>query len=106
MGKAQALVLKTTLYSHRFYNFSRTSPGTLARDLIDHNEPGRNIDVIVERRVKLEGPELEEFEKRQRLAKIEDVGKECVYHKHACLVLMNPLSGKIPPTQRATWKCR
>ncbi|XP_030762628.1 probable cleavage and polyadenylation specificity factor subunit 2 isoform X2 [Sitophilus oryzae] len=45
---------------------TRTCPGTLARDLIDNNEKGRTIDMIVERRVKLEGAELEEFEKRQQ----------------------------------------
>ncbi|XP_050295104.1 probable cleavage and polyadenylation specificity factor subunit 2 [Anthonomus grandis grandis] len=55
---------------------TRTSPGTLARDLIDNNERGRNIDVIVERRVKLEGQELEEFEKRQKMRKFEPVAKE------------------------------
>lgn len=44
---------------------TRTSPGTLARDLID-NGGDRNIDLTVERRVKLEGAELEEFEKRQK----------------------------------------
>lgn len=43
----------------------RTSPGTLARDLVD-NGGGRNIDLTIERRVKLEGSELEEYEKRQR----------------------------------------
>ncbi|KAL1512753.1 hypothetical protein ABEB36_002291 [Hypothenemus hampei] len=55
---------------------TRTSPGTLARDLIDNNEKGRTIDVIVERRVKLEGPELEQFERRQQMAKVEKVSKE------------------------------
>lgn len=50
---------------------TRTSPGTLARDLIDNPEKGRFIDVIVERRVKLEGSELEEFEKRQQQKKAE-----------------------------------
>ncbi|CAG9860487.1 unnamed protein product [Phyllotreta striolata] len=44
---------------------TRTSPGTLARDLID-NGGGRNIDLIVERRVKLEGAELDDYERRQR----------------------------------------
>lgn len=50
---------------------TRTSPGTLARDLIDNNEKGRNIDVIVERRVKLEGSELEDFEKRLHQRKVD-----------------------------------
>ncbi|KAG5882199.1 hypothetical protein JTB14_021850 [Gonioctena quinquepunctata] len=44
---------------------TRTSPGTLARDLVD-NGGGRTIDLTVERRVKLEGAELEEYEKRQK----------------------------------------
>nr|CAI5856676.1 unnamed protein product [Callosobruchus analis] len=44
---------------------SRSSPGTLTRDLID-NGGGRTIDLTIERRVKLEGAELEEYEKRQR----------------------------------------
>ncbi|XP_066244891.1 probable cleavage and polyadenylation specificity factor subunit 2 [Euwallacea similis] len=55
---------------------TRTSPGTLARDLIDNNEVGRTIDLIVERRVKLEGAELREFETRQQRAKIEKIAKE------------------------------
>ncbi|KAJ8973068.1 hypothetical protein NQ317_004405 [Molorchus minor] len=44
---------------------TRTSPGTLARDLVE-NGGGRTIDLTIERRVKLEGVELEEYEKRQR----------------------------------------
>ncbi|KAJ8925407.1 hypothetical protein NQ315_009239 [Exocentrus adspersus] len=44
---------------------TRTSPGTLARDLVD-NGGGHTIDLTIERRVKLEGTELEEYEKRQR----------------------------------------
>ncbi|CAH1111258.1 unnamed protein product [Psylliodes chrysocephalus] len=44
---------------------TRTSPGTLARDLID-NGGGRNIDLTVERRVRLEGQELDDYERRQR----------------------------------------
>lgn len=43
----------------------RTSPGTLARDLVD-NGGGRTIDLEVKRRIKLEGSELEEYEKRER----------------------------------------
>lgn len=43
----------------------RTSPGTLARDLVD-NGGNRAIEVEVKRRVKLEGSELEEFERHQR----------------------------------------
>ncbi|KAI4467288.1 cleavage and polyadenylation specificity factor subunit 2 [Holotrichia oblita] len=43
---------------------TRTSPGTLARDLVD-NGGGRTIDLEVKRRVKLEGVELEEHEKKK-----------------------------------------
>ncbi|XP_022909761.1 probable cleavage and polyadenylation specificity factor subunit 2 [Onthophagus taurus] len=44
---------------------TRTSPGTLARDLVD-NGGGRTIDLDVKKRIKLEGAELEEYEKRQK----------------------------------------
>ncbi|RZC33435.1 cleavage and polyadenylation specificity factor subunit 2 [Asbolus verrucosus] len=44
---------------------TRTSPGTLARDLVDGGG-NRQIDLIVKRRVKLEGSELEEYQKNQR----------------------------------------
>lgn len=54
---------------------SRTSPGTLARDLVD-NGGGRAIDLKVERRVKLEGNELEEFEKRQKEKNHENTNPE------------------------------
>lgn len=40
---------------------TRTSPGTLARDLIDNGGNGRTIDLEYSRRVDLEGVELEEF---------------------------------------------
>ncbi|XP_018322472.1 probable cleavage and polyadenylation specificity factor subunit 2 [Agrilus planipennis] len=53
---------------------SRTSPGTLARDLIE-NGGNRTIDLIIKRRVKLEGAELEEFEKNEK-SKKETVDKE------------------------------
>lgn len=46
-------------------NVFRTSPGTLARDLID-NGGNRTIDLVVKRRVKLEGDELEEYEKKKK----------------------------------------
>lgn len=42
----------------------RTSPGTLARDLVD-NGGNRTIDLLVKRRVKLEGTELEEYEREK-----------------------------------------
>lgn len=52
-------------YFFLYLIFFRTSPGTLARELID-NGGARTIDLTVERRVKLEGTELEEYEKRQK----------------------------------------
>ncbi|KAL6447914.1 hypothetical protein ACFW04_000172 [Cataglyphis niger] len=45
---------------------SRTSPGTLARDLVEKGG-NRNITLEVRRRVKLEGIELEEYQKREKL---------------------------------------
>ncbi|EFN82620.1 Probable cleavage and polyadenylation specificity factor subunit 2 [Harpegnathos saltator] len=45
---------------------SRTSPGTLARDLVEKGG-NRNITLEVKRRVKLEGIELEEYQKREKL---------------------------------------
>lgn len=39
----------------------RSSPGTLARDLIDNGGNGRKIEMDVRRRVELEGAELEEY---------------------------------------------
>ncbi|XP_050099981.1 probable cleavage and polyadenylation specificity factor subunit 2 [Anopheles aquasalis] len=40
---------------------NRSSPGTLARDLIDNGGNGRKIEMDVRRRVELEGAELEEY---------------------------------------------
>lgn len=40
---------------------TRSSPGTLARDLLDNGGNGRKIEMDVRRRVELEGPELEEY---------------------------------------------
>ncbi|XP_072745132.1 probable cleavage and polyadenylation specificity factor subunit 2 [Anoplolepis gracilipes] len=45
---------------------SRTSPGTLARDLVEKGG-NRNITLEVRRRVKLEGMELEEYQRREKL---------------------------------------
>ncbi|XP_029164296.1 probable cleavage and polyadenylation specificity factor subunit 2 [Nylanderia fulva] len=45
---------------------SRTSPGTLARDLVEKGG-NRNIILEVRRRVKLEGIELEEYQRREKL---------------------------------------
>ncbi|XP_044746186.1 probable cleavage and polyadenylation specificity factor subunit 2 [Coccinella septempunctata] len=46
---------------------TRTSPGTLARDLIDNGGNGRTIDLEIKRRVRLEGTELEEYLKTQKI---------------------------------------
>nr|XP_023012398.1 probable cleavage and polyadenylation specificity factor subunit 2 isoform X1 [Leptinotarsa decemlineata]XP_023012405.1 probable cleavage and polyadenylation specificity factor subunit 2 isoform X2 [Leptinotarsa decemlineata] len=54
---------------------TRTSPGTLARDLVD-NGGERTVDLTVEKRVRLEGAELEEYEKRQRERCEDDETKE------------------------------
>ncbi|KAF5272426.1 hypothetical protein FQA39_LY07894 [Lamprigera yunnana] len=54
---------------------TRTSPGTLARDLIENNNSG-TIDLVVKRRVKLEGIELEEFERREREKKANNLHKD------------------------------
>ncbi|KAL0869390.1 hypothetical protein ABMA27_007630 [Loxostege sticticalis] len=53
---------------------ARTSPGTLARDLIE-NGGERTIELTVRRRVRLEGAELEEFLQQQRL-KVNNTVKE------------------------------
>ena len=45
---------------------SRSSPGTLARDLID-NGGNRNITIEVKKKVKLEGIELEEYQKKEKI---------------------------------------
>lgn len=44
---------------------TRTSPGTLARDLIE-NGGNRVIELQIKRRVKLEGAELEEYQRKER----------------------------------------
>lgn len=45
---------------------SRSSPGTLARDLIENGGDGRQIELDISRRVELEGNELEEFLRTHR----------------------------------------
>ncbi|KAK0182676.1 hypothetical protein PV327_000789 [Microctonus hyperodae] len=45
---------------------SRTSPGTLARDLVE-NGGNRTITLEIKKRVKLEGFELEDYQKRERI---------------------------------------
>lgn len=44
---------------------SRSSPGTLARDLIEKGGNGRKIELDVRRRIELEGTELEEYLKSE-----------------------------------------
>jgi len=56
---------------------SRTSPGTLARDLIERGG-NRNIVLDVKRRVRLEGIELEEYQRREKL-KQEQIKQEQMY---------------------------
>lgn len=56
---------------------SRTSPGTLARDLVEKGG-NRNITLEVRRRVKLEGIELEEYQRREKL-KQEQMKQEQMY---------------------------
>lgn len=46
--------------------YYRTSPGTLARDLIEKGGD-RTIELMVRRRVRLEGAELEEFMQQQKV---------------------------------------
>lgn len=50
---------------------TRTSPGTLARDLID-NGGNRTIELEVKRRVKLEGAELEEYNRLREKQQAEE----------------------------------
>jgi len=56
---------------------SRTSPGTLARDLVERGG-NRNIMLDVKRRVRLEGIELEEYQRREKL-KQEQMKQEQMY---------------------------
>lgn len=44
---------------------SRTSPGTLARDLVE-NGGNRNIVLEIKKKVKLEGAELDEYQKKEK----------------------------------------
>lgn len=47
------------------FNFYRSSPGTLGRDLID-NGGERTIELLMQKRVKLDGIELEEYLRQQK----------------------------------------
>ncbi|XP_077285623.1 cleavage and polyadenylation specificity factor subunit 2 [Arctopsyche grandis] len=56
---------------------TRTSPGTLARDLLE-NGGNRTLDLIVKKRVKLEGSELEDYMRTQR-SRLDSIKKEDGY---------------------------
>lgn len=55
---------------------NRSSPGTLARDLVE-NGGNRNITLEIKKRVKLEGAELEEYQKKQKI-KQEQIKQEAM----------------------------
>ncbi|KAG8232889.1 hypothetical protein J437_LFUL004759 [Ladona fulva] len=48
---------------------NRTSPGTLARQLMENGGGGRQITLEIKRRVRLEGAELDEYLRREKEAK-------------------------------------
>ena len=48
---------------------SRSSPGTLARNLIDEPSRGRKIELEVKQKIRLEGKELEEYYSRKQKRK-------------------------------------
>lgn len=45
---------------------NRSPPGTLARQLLEMNETNKTMQLLVKRRVRLEGEELQEFQKKER----------------------------------------
>ncbi len=57
---------------------SRSSPGTLARDLIENGGNGRKIELDVKKRIELEGVELEEFMRTQGEKHIRSIVKKDV----------------------------
>eukprot|EP00061_Rhincodon_typus_P017806 g46671.t1 len=59
---------KTSLSSELLINTYLTTPGTLARYLID-NPNTKKMDIEIRRRVKLEGKELEEYLEKEKLKK-------------------------------------
>lgn len=61
------------LFNYLFL-FSRTSPGTLARQLIDLGG-NRTINLTIHRRVRLEGVELEEYQRKEREARESKIDK-------------------------------
>lgn len=44
----------------------RSPPGTLARNLLEMNDSNRTMQLFVKRRVRLEGAELQEFQKKEK----------------------------------------
>lgn len=44
----------------------RSPPGTLARQLLELNENNKTVQLLVKRRVRLEGAELQEYQKKER----------------------------------------
>ena len=59
----------------------RTSPGTLARELIERGS-GCTLQLEVQRRVRLEGAELDEYHRREREV------KETTKKKRGCVLLI------------------
>lgn len=53
----------------------RSSPGTLARELIEHGT-GCSLQLEVQRRVRLEGSELDDYYKREKDVKNPKINKK------------------------------
>lgn len=62
---------------------SRTSPGTLARDLVEKGG-NRNITLEIKRRIKLEGLELEEYQKQEKLKQEQLKQDQMFVHRYHC----------------------
>lgn len=48
------------------FSFIRSPPGTLARKLLDMTENDKTMQLFVKKRVRLEGSELIEFQKKEK----------------------------------------
>lgn len=44
----------------------RSPPGTLARQLLELNDSNKTIQLLVKRRVRLEGAELQEYQRKEK----------------------------------------
>lgn len=44
----------------------RSPPGTLARQLLEMNDSNKTVQLLVKRRVRLEGAELQEYQKKEK----------------------------------------